>query len=131
MNSKLIKLSLFGLLVLVGCEEKTTKDGDIVLCSTQYVPALRVDVFDIETGHPNACGATVTVQDGDFVEELSNEAGVNCNEGFTFSLAGEREGNYDITVIKEGYIDWVQYDTVVTSNVCHVNTISVQAYMDK
>ncbi|MDP5214568.1 hypothetical protein ORJ66_16060 [Pseudoalteromonas tunicata] len=131
MNSKLVMLSLLGLFALVGCNEKTTEDGDIVFCTAVYVPALRVDVFDKETGFPNACGVTVTVQDGDFTEELSNESGDSCNEDFTFSIAGEREGKYDITVIKDGYVDWIQYDTVVTSNICHVNTITVQAYMDK
>lgn len=131
MNSKIIKLSLLGLFFLVGCNEETTKDGDVIACTEEFVPALRVDVFDKETGFPNGCGVTVTVQDGDFIEELSNETGNNCEEDFIFSVAGEREGKYDITVIKEGYVDWIQYDTVVTSNICHVNTISVQVYMDK
>jgi hypothetical protein len=131
MNSKIIKLSLLGLFFLVGCDEKTTEDGDVYICTAEWVPALRIDVYDKEAGVPNACGATITIQDGDFVEELSNKNGDNCKEGFTFSMAGERKGKYDITVIKEGYIDWVQYDTVVTSNLCHVNTITVQAYLDK
>lgn len=131
MNSKIINLSFLGLFTLVGCNEKTTNDGDVVICTAEFVPALRIDIFDKETGFPNACGVTVTVQDGDFIEELINETGNNCNEDFTFSMAGEREGKYDITVIKEGYMDWIQYNTVVTSNICHVNTISVQAYMDK
>ncbi|MBL4765623.1 MAG: hypothetical protein JKX67_10165 [Colwellia sp.] len=131
MNSNIIKLSLLALFILTGCDEKTTEDGDVVVCTAEFVPALRVDVFDKETGFSNACGVTITIHDGDFIEELSNKTGDNCKEDFTFSMAGEREGKYDITVIKEDYIDWVQYDTVVTSNICHVNTITVQAYLNK
>ncbi|PKG81916.1 hypothetical protein CXF85_15375 [Colwellia sp. 75C3] len=131
MNLRIVKLSLLSLIALAGCEEKTTNDGDVIACTEEFSPALRINVFDKETGFPNACGATVKVQDGDFVEELTNEAGESCTENFTFSVAGERKGTYDITVIKEDHINWVQYDTVVTANICHVNTISVQAYMDK
>jgi hypothetical protein len=131
MKVKVIVLSLLGLSLILGCKEVTTKDGDVIICTTEYVPALSIDVFDKETGLPNACGVTVVVQDGDYIEEISNEAGNNCQEDFTFKAAGERAGTYDITVSKEGYIDWVHYDTEVTENICHVNTISVQAYLEK
>ena len=133
MNFKIISLSFLGLLALAGCYEKTTKDGDKINCSAVSIPALIIEVFDKETGLPLVCGVTVSVQDGDFMQEQSMKSGDDCvlNISDPFSLAFEREGKYDITVIKEGYIDWYQYDTVVSSNICHVNTIKVQAYIDK
>lgn len=131
MNSKLVTSSLFVLVAFSGCNEKTTEDGDVVICTPVIIPALKIEVLDKDTGLANACGATVIVQDGDFIEELSNVAGDDCNEGFTFTAADERPGQYDITVSKDGYTDWNQYDVVVSSNVCHVNTITVQAYLEK
>ena len=133
MNLKLIILPFLGWVALVGCNEQTTEDGGPINCTADSVPALVIDVYDKETGLALLCGVTVSIRDGDFTQEQSMGEGDDCitNVADPFSLAFEREGQYDITVIKEGYVDWVQYDIVVTSNICHVNTIRVQAYMDK
>ncbi len=131
MNLHIFKLSVLGLFVLTGCNNKITDDGEVVACTEEFVSAININVFDKETGFPSSCGVTAILQDGDFIEELSNETSDNCNDDFIFSMAGEREGKYDITIIKEGYNDWVQYDTVVTSNICHVNAITIQVYLEK
>jgi len=131
MDSYIIKLVLISSLLIIGCDEKKTADGDVIVCTASIEPAIRINVFDKETGFQNACGVTVKLQDGDFIEELSNPASDSCKDDLTFSLADEREGKYDITIIKEGYVDWYQYDISVSSNLCHVNTISIQAYLEK
>ena len=132
MASEFIKSMLFvSGITLLGCNEKTTSDGDVIFCTANVVPAIRVDVFDQETGLASACGATVILKDGIYSEEVELEQGDGCDETFTFSGADERAGTYDITVIKDGYIDWYQYDVTVSSNLCHVNTVSVQAYLEK
>jgi hypothetical protein len=116
---------------LLGCDEKTTSEGDTIVCTAVIAPALQVSVFDKETGFPNACGATVIFEDGDFYEEHIYEQNESCNESYTFSGADEREGIYNVTVKKEGYMEWQQFDVEVSSNLCHVNTISLQAYLEK
>ena len=133
MNSKLIILPFLGWFTLVGCNVQTTKDGEGFDCGAIETPALVIDVYDKETGLALLCGVTVSIRDGDFTQEQSMGEGEDCvtNIADAFSLARDREGQYDITVMKEGYVDWVQYDTVVSSNICTVNTIRVQAYMDK
>ncbi len=52
---------LFSLLLLplIGCYEKSTSDGDSIVCTALALPGLTVNVFDQETGFANACGATV------------------------------------------------------------------------
>jgi hypothetical protein len=124
-------LMCFNLLLLAGCYEKTTSDGETIVCDTAALPAIVVDVFDRETGFANACGATVMIEDGDFIEQLDNPLGDECDESFSFNGAHERDGIYNITVTKEGYQQWQQFDVVVSEGLCHVNTISLQAYMER
>ena len=118
-------------LFLFGCYEKTTSDGDSIVCTTLAAPAIAVEIFDRETGLANGCNAVVILEDGNYFEEIGNHSGENCEQDFTFYGAYEREGTYTITVSKEGYLDWQQFDVLVTKNVCHVNTVSLQAYLEK
>ena len=130
--SKIISLlCILSFPILTGCNEKTTSDGDIIACTEEFVPGIRVNVFDKETGFPSACGAKLIIyyEDGT-VEEMINYTN-DCEEDFTFAGAYENEGVYDIKITKEGYMDWNQLDVQVTANLCHVNTITLQAYIEK
>ena len=49
---------------------------------------------------------------------------------FNFSEAGERKGMYYISVTKEGYVDFHQNGIEVSSSVCHINPVSIQAYLE-
>ena len=132
MHFKMIKsIPIMACITMIACNAEITSEGDFIACTTVFAPALKVDVFDKNTGFPGACGVTVMLKDGDFFEKLTHAAADVCDESFTFSGAGEREGTYDITVTKEGYVDWYQYDVAVSSNLCHVNTVSLQAYLEK
>ncbi len=129
----LSRLTLLVALALAasGCNVRFTAGGEQIICTSEYVPAIKVEVFDAETGYPAACGAVVTLRDGNFEERISNREGPDCDERFVFSGAGERPGVYDIQVVKDGYLAWYKYDVVVSENLCHVNTITVQAYLEK
>ncbi len=131
MSSKLFGVLIVGLTLLTaGCREEVSSEGEAVVCTTEYVPAISVRVFDKETGAAIACGVTVLLVDGNFSEELIIDDN-QCDDYFTFTGAGERSGNYDVSVTKEGYTEWMQYDVEVSSNLCHVNTKSLQAYLEK
>ncbi len=130
MKFRIVALYSVVLGLLYGCSAEITEDGRVVVCTTQVVPAIEVAVFEQETGFASACGATVTIEDGNFTQSLTNDDSSNCNDNFIFAMADEREGSYDITVSKAGFQDWIQRDVRVTSNVCHVNTVTVQAYLE-
>lgn len=125
-------LFMMSFLALSGCNEESTDEGEAIFCTEEMVPSLRVEVFDKETGFPNACGSTLWVirSGGDFTQ-ITNEAGDNCLNTFTFEAAFEEEGIFDLYITKEGYMDWHHYAVNVSSNVCHVNTVTLQAYLEK
>lgn len=131
MNKYIKPLSILVLLALTGCDEITTKDGDVVLCTEQYVYGLAIKVFDRETGYDNACDVTVLIEDGSYREELTYGTNISCNESYIFSGAGERAGTYTVTITKPGYQEWVKTNILVTENVCHVNPVTVDAYLEK
>ena len=61
MYSKMISLlCILSFPILTGCNEKTISDGDVITCTEEFSPGVRVNVFDKETGFPSACGAKLT-----------------------------------------------------------------------
>ena len=130
-NNIELVLIAFSLISVSGCKEKTTDDGEVVVCTASVDPGIRIEAIDKETGVAMSCGATALLQDGDYSEELENPAGTDCFDTQMLVGAYERSGTYDIKVSKEGYIDWFVNGVEVSSNVCHVNTITLQAYLEK
>jgi hypothetical protein len=125
-------LSLF----LVGCSDGSdiNPKEDEITCTTSFEPGISVQVFDQETGLPIACGASLTIGDGDFAEtiiEVNSSDIDGCVNSGALQGAFEREGFYSLIVSKLGYIDHTASDIEVTSNECHVNTVSMQVYLTK
>lgn len=98
-------------------------------CSQQIASGIEVSVFEHGTQHSIACGVTVIIKADDYYLKLEQLDDETCNDSLVFLGADERTGRYDIIVQKEGFQDWYQDDVVVTANVCHVNTISINAYL--
>lgn len=119
------------LLTLAGCRSETTVDGREIACTTELVAGIQVTVFERETGLPISCDASVTVIDGSFEETVTKDNNDTCENTTPISLAFERPGTYNVRVTKSGFADWQQMDVAVTANVCHVNTVSLQAYLDR
>ncbi len=117
--------------LLSGCLIKPNDDGESVVCTTEVVPALVISIIDKETKQPTACGATITIHDGDFSEQHKIVDDENCDDAMEVRAANERAGIYNIYIAKTGYVDWVKYDVQVTENTCHVETIKVKAEMEK
>ncbi len=124
-------IGFFVLLLLSSCNQKTTSDGETIFCTASVDPAIRIEVFDMETGQPNSCGAKATIADGNFSEVVENFDGADCNDSIMLTGADERAGTYNISVVKDDYLEWNASNIQVTANICHVNTITLQAYLDK
>lgn len=131
MNNTLFKVLVCSCIFLSGCGFKTTSDGEVIACSGSVEPGIKVEVIDKETGLPISCGASSVIRDGEFFDKVKNPSGSGCADSTALLGAYEREGTYEVSVFKEGYLDWRVEDISVSSNVCHVNTITIQAYLEK
>jgi hypothetical protein len=113
------------LFLLFSCSsDDDTNQDDPVLCTEVFVFGLNVQVKDTATGGIIPQGITVTIQDGDYTEELA----------FSFDSffgAGERAGNYTITASGDGYITESVGPIVVTEDECHVIPVLVEINLER
>jgi hypothetical protein len=112
-------------LVALGCGESVT--GPV--CNLVARASVAVTVEDSITGAPIAAGATLIVRDGAFVDSVSFPAGqLNAD---TWALATpnsyERAGTYDVTVRRDGYLQWEREDVEVRRARCGVSTVVLRA----
>lgn len=98
-------------------------------CTDQLVFAINISVLDSATREYTGCGASVIIKDGDYYKTIDNPDVAGCRDEFIFAGALERKGRYDIIVQKDGFEDWYQDDVVVTANRCHVNSVSIDAFV--
>lgn len=106
---------------LFGCNGSSNDDPQVV-CTPSIEPGLQITILDADTKESTSCGATVVVQDGNFEETVSNEAGPDCQNSKKLTAAEERAGTYHLIVTKEGYQEANVYDVIVESGTCHVQT---------
>jgi hypothetical protein len=92
---------------------------------------LLIRVLDGATGQPAACGATVWIRDGSYVDTLRNS---DCDWPDSLQTgwvhgADERPGIYEIFVEKEGFRTWHHPGVVVLRMKCdcHVRTRKIDA----
>jgi hypothetical protein len=86
-----------------------------LVCTTEFVYGLNVRVTDVETDEVIS-GATVTITEGEHVEELQE---LELDPGI-YRGAGERAGTYQVTVTAEGYAPRTIENVVVEEDECHV-----------
>jgi hypothetical protein len=118
MKKLLFLFMLAPLLMTTGCE---SSDDDPINCTTEFVYGLNVVVLDAISGQPLIEGVEVTAVDGTYQEVLHTNFGME----YTFLGAGERIGNYTITVTKDGYLTQTLAAVAVPADVCHVITQSL------
>jgi len=100
------------LLLATTCDDN---DNDI-FCTTEAVAALNVTVRLGDSTTPTSEGITVVATDGNYTETLQV---VNTTNP-TFIGAFERQGNYTITVSKDGYQTFTSGVISITRDQCHV-----------
>lgn len=108
---KYISLILVGLL-LFSCKNKDD-DTEPLNCTDIFVFGLSVQVRDINTGEIILNNISVTAVDGSYEEELVFSFD-------TFIGAGERPGNYTLTVEADGYLTLITPTIQVDADECHV-----------
>ncbi len=120
--------ALFALIpsvLLFGCNSDSNDSEEV--CTTEAVPAISVSVIDEQTGDLMSCGATLEIQDTGFEETVTNEDSDTCDDTVPLEGAFERPGFYNLTVYKEGYEYWYEYNIEVREGECHVDTVDLEA----
>ena len=98
------------------------------VCTQEFRPGLVVYVKDSVTKAGAASGASLVVREGSYKDSVAAPTTPD-QDNFPLSAAGERSGTYQVTVSKTGYAVWQQNNVRVTSNVCHVNTVTLTALL--
>ena len=123
MNSHIWKFLVF--VLVSGCGDGDCCTGPI-MCTKEIRYGISVDVVDAASQIPKADGSTMTIRDGNYVESTTTQG-----NGLTMVGAPERAGTYIVTVAHSGYHTWIRTDVVVTKDVCHVQTVSLRAELEK
>lgn len=113
-----------GFLALASCD---VLDSGGPICTGEFVSGIHVAVQDSLTGVAAASGATLIAIDGSYADTASIPAQRPDLDSRPLLAAGEREGTYDLTVRKAGFLDWHRANVVVTRNQCHVNPVEMTA----
>lgn len=95
-----------------------------VICTALYAYGLNVTVLDATTDDPLPVTPMGIARDGQYRDTM--EVMGNHLMG-----AGERAGNYDITVTAPGYVPWDTTGIVVTADECHVHGVSLTASLHR
>lgn len=101
-----------------------------VVCTTEAVPAIVVEVRSAKTGAPEAAHARAIVSDGSFTDTLRAAGYTSEEEALTLAGAYERPGTYDVRVEKSGFETWTRRGVEAEEGVCHVKTQRLEANLD-
>jgi len=110
------KLFLFFLFSTVFFISSCEDNDDQIFCSDQFVYGLNVIVLDASSGNPIFQDIEVKAVDGTYQEILQLVPGLE----YAFVGAGERAGNYVVTITKAGYQTYTSAPIVLTRDECHV-----------
>lgn len=113
-------LLLAAAVVAAGCRVES------FACTAHIQPAIIVTIIDSATGEPRAESASGVARDGTFTDSLRPHA-FNGTAMTSRQAAGERPGNYTVTIVAPGYRDWQAAGLRVSRGDCHVQTNSVEA----
>ena len=102
-------------------------DDERIVCTTEAVPAIRIEVLDSATGAPASCGARALITATGYSETVENPDGPSCMNTLPLSGAFERPDTYHVTVSKLGYQEATFGPLSVLANVCHVVTVPLTA----
>jgi hypothetical protein len=93
-------------------------------CTDEARPGLVVTVLDSVT-KAAISGASVTARSGTRTDVVPDYESARSS----YPLAYEKAGTYSVTVEKAGYRTWLRSDVRVTSDRCHVQTVSLTALL--
>ena len=116
-------------LVVSGCSMVGTEDEDdeIIACTTELRPAIEVTVTNARSGASAAADSIGFAIEGDYTDTLRVIGYDEEREPLRIAGAYERAGTYDVRIEKEGFQTWTRKDIKVEENVCHVETVELDA----
>ncbi len=94
---------------------------DGIACTQQFVYGLNITCKDASTNAVITEGLTVVAVDGSYEETLINDPGSSV-----FIGAGERAGNYIITVTSNAYETYTSQEIILEADECHVIPQSIE-----
>jgi len=115
MKTKFLIILSVLLICTSGC--KLDDDFNPIICTEQFVFGINVTLIDGTTSNKIITGVTISIKDGDYEETLMTHGSID-----SFWGAGERPGNYIITVTSNNYQTYVSDLIQVLSDECHVIT---------
>lgn len=110
------KIMLFLSILAISCNSNDDNDDGQTNCTDIFVYGLNVTVKDAVTDATLQEGVLVKAVDGSYVETLQVEEIPST----VFVGAGERAGNYILTVSKDGYQTFTSQVITLTADECHV-----------
>lgn len=110
------KILLFLSIIAVSCNSNDDSNNP-TNCTEEFVYGLHVNVKDAVTDAVLQEGVSVQAVDGSYAETLETVESIPV-----FLGAGERIGNYIVTVSKAGYQTFTSPVVAVTADECHVLT---------
>ncbi|WP_341214955.1 hypothetical protein [uncultured Wocania sp.] len=119
MRTKFLIILSVLLICASGC--KLDDDFNPINCTEQFVFGINVTLIDATTSNKIITGVTLSIKDGDYEEILMTHDSID-----SFWGAGERPGNYIITVTSNDYQTYVSDPIQVLSDECHVITEIVE-----
>lgn len=105
----------YALLLMITFLTTCDKLDDGIICTDQFVYGLNVIVKDASTNDILVDGLTLTARDGEYEEVL-----MNFPNSTNYVGAGERPGNYIITVTSMNYEEYTTPTIAVGADECHV-----------
>ena len=121
------RLAPFSVLAFVGCSGSKAPTSPV--CTDEFRPGVVVYIKDALTNAGVASGASLVARERTFKDSVAfPNARPDLND-LALAAAGERSGTYQLTVSKPGYTTWSQSNVRVTSNQCHVNTVTLTALL--
>ena len=133
MRSLVVVVALSLSFVACGAEQgdPAVDQTGLVLCTLETFSGLSVEIRDAVSGAPGACGATGTLEEGAYVEALTDATQCirNPDSPYLWGAFG-RAGTYRVTVSKPGYQTWVQEQVVIASDGCHLIPVALQANLE-
>lgn len=119
------------LLASLGCashgDDNDAPTGGGVLCPLWIAPGIMIEVRDVVTGMPAACGSSGKAESAGLIEPL--ETGVDCaaTPDFLYLSGIDRPGTYTVTIERPGYQAWIRGGIEVVGGVCGLITVQMRA----
>ena len=111
----------------LGCESAVELPEAV--CTKEIRPAVRVRVFDSLTGAPLTGSTSLTLREGGFVDSMMTPSHATTNYLLGTHASHERAGTYVVRVQRAGHADWERTGVEVTGDVCHVQTVELDALL--